>query len=1461
MPESAAHEYEVREAIDYVIEASRKLLDTNTRPVHRDQHPKQTGCLRALFVVGKNLDERYRKGLFEEPRVFKAWIRFSNGAHFDDRKPDAHGMAIKLMGVDGPKVLEAEEDATTQDFVLCDNPTFIVRDALSYKDFSGVLLKAKGKEPSSVYSFLGLFLSGPLRSFATLVLLSLTPRRFFLFVRLIRFASKRIANPLTTRYWSTTPYGFGNACAKFSVVPADFPGGTAAEGPADDSYEALTDFLRPAIAMETLVPKAREGSPDYLREAIGRTLSVRGAVFLFKVQLFRDNATTPIENPTVEWSEDAAPFHTVGWIWVPKQVFDTPGRMAFGENLSFTPWHAIVAHKPEGQINLVRRFVYTKLSAIRHQLNGVVPREPQVTDPDPTFLPPNWGDDPSGFWHVLERELDLIDERRRHLGEARSEDENRAEQGGAQPSSAAEAASDRHTRAEPPGVDERTQAARERAIRENTTGLALSGGGPNGAAFSVGFLQGLGSLGLIRRFDYLSAVSAGSPAAAWLGAWLKRAGDDPESVEHQLDPNRIAEARASRQYLAPGEVVDNEPQPLWHLRSQAGAPGAGGTFAPTGSWTSATRWLGNVLIHGLVLVPLLILIAIGARLVVSLYGFFNGLTEISEAAGAVDQRLGTPVLVAGVGALGLLLVAALVALSVAFTSIASALRAFRSCHTGAGLPPTTDGRAGTIKRRIVTPLLIASLLLSFCVPPIVTWVAALIMRMWLGPNTSGLFSFRTLVEVILPKLTVLSWPNFLAHVVIIGGIAAWTGARCARGESVTRRRTITSAAMVGGMTAGVLLVFLEGLFQHFLHVGRPDLVALFVPALALFVVLAAMIVEVALIGRAASDAERGWWVEVGTLMTKRALCWAGALAIVFYLPGVVYAAGGVTRVVIGLGWLAAAGCGLFAARRLAQGDESGRRGWLVALANIAGWLFLIGLLGASGLLVSLFANMPSLSAPGGDESGPFAYYVQGIVGTSFLKLFVLAVILAVLYVLARRRIDVNLFSLGAIDADWLARAYVAASVPAAAWRPRWGLPRDQRVITGAPSLSGLAAEQAIVRGNLDSSDGVDPVGDLELRALCIGRRIGDMPVYWGPQLLFNTTMHATADDLAGEQSVGEESFALSPLFCGSTSLGYAPTDNAARSGVVDRNLWLGRVAALAGSAREPQPSRLLRTFLTVLSARSGSWIEKPKKDGWGAAGPLYGDMPAATSFGLDNAGGEFVYLTGGSEFESLGVYELIRRRCRYVVAVDANCTGGSSFAKLGLLIQRCQIDFGVRIELIGMAPRTRRADGLCPQHVVTGRIHYADVDEGAPTGDFVYVCAKGTGSEPPDIPAAAPTYPTDPRPPLGSSGAASFERCRSMGVSAARAIFADAVHQLAPHAGSAVRTAHADYVSRLFAAVMGHAREASAPQDAGQHGAAQGSERGGEGAAPAQSGPQRGSSTGGRGRGRGSSQSGSESAP
>src|SRR5215207_9280529 len=66
-----------------------------------------------------------------------------------------------------------------------------------------------------------------------------------------------------------------------------------------------------------------------------------------------------------------------------------------------------------------------------------------------------------------------------------------------------------------------------RARAAGQSALCLSGGGVRSASFSIGVLQAMARLGLLRRFDYLSTVSGGGFAGAWLTAWLHRAQSDP----------------------------------------------------------------------------------------------------------------------------------------------------------------------------------------------------------------------------------------------------------------------------------------------------------------------------------------------------------------------------------------------------------------------------------------------------------------------------------------------------------------------------------------------------------------------------------------------------------------------------------------------------------------------------------------------------------------------------------------------------------------------------------------------------------------------------------------------------------------------------------------------------------------------------------------------------------------------
>ncbi|MFI5350485.1 MAG: catalase family protein [Elusimicrobiota bacterium] len=300
-----------------------------TGSAHRDAHAKAHGCVRASFRVNDRLPPELRQGIFQEGRVYKSWIRYSNGSGraANDSKGDGRGMAIKLFGVPGPKL--ADDEKATQDFLLINSPVFFVRNASDYVKFS------KAEAADKPFSFF----------------IGWDPFRWRIHELLAAFSliHKKTSNPLDIRYWSLTPFLMGDSGpAKFSARPC----ATAAAGKPDKK------------------------NPDFLRDALAARLKDGGACFNFLVQLRTDPPGEPIEDPTVKWREKKSPFVQVATIDIPAQSFDGPEQQKFCENISMNPWHSVPEHRPLGGINRVRKVVYEAVSKLRHGLNGVARSEP-----------------------------------------------------------------------------------------------------------------------------------------------------------------------------------------------------------------------------------------------------------------------------------------------------------------------------------------------------------------------------------------------------------------------------------------------------------------------------------------------------------------------------------------------------------------------------------------------------------------------------------------------------------------------------------------------------------------------------------------------------------------------------------------------------------------------------------------------------------------------------------------------------------------------------------------------------------------------------------------------------------------------------------------------------------------------------------------------------------------------------
>jgi hypothetical protein len=74
----------------------------------------------------------------------------------------------------------------------------------------------------------------------------------------------------------------------------------------------------------------------------------------------------PIHDAAPRWDEAVAPFRTVATLTIPTQMFRTEERDRRSEELSFSPAHARVEHRPLGPVNRARMQVYRTNSQFRH---------------------------------------------------------------------------------------------------------------------------------------------------------------------------------------------------------------------------------------------------------------------------------------------------------------------------------------------------------------------------------------------------------------------------------------------------------------------------------------------------------------------------------------------------------------------------------------------------------------------------------------------------------------------------------------------------------------------------------------------------------------------------------------------------------------------------------------------------------------------------------------------------------------------------------------------------------------------------------------------------------------------------------------------------------------------------------------------------------------------------------------
>jgi hypothetical protein len=301
--------------------------------------------------------------------------------------------------------------------------------------------------------------------------------------------------------------------------------------------------------------------------------------------------------------------------------------------------------------------------------------------------------------------------------------------------------------------------------------------------------------------------------------------------------------------------------------------------------------------------------------------------------------------------------------------------------------------------------------------------------------------------------------------------------------------------------------------------------------------------------------------------------------------------------------------------------------------------------------------------------------------------------------LMARFININKFSLEGMYRNRLIRAYLGASNPR----------RD------ANGFTGFAQSDNIPIHELDAN----------LRPLHV----------------VNVTLNLVASQRLAWQQRKAESFTITPLHCGSCNLGYRPSLNYGGP----EGVSLGTAIAISGAAASPamgyHSSRVIAFIMTLFNARLGCWLGNPGEAGsktWQQQGPTSAIASIVReAFGLTNDTSQYVYLSDGGHFENLGIYEMVRRRCRYIVVSDGGCDPKFTYEDLGNALRKIRIDMRIPVDF---EDDSFRYLGEQTKRCAIARIWYSVVDDTAEDGYLLYIKPMMRGNEPPDVASYRTTH-------------------------------------------------------------------------------------------------------------------------
>jgi patatin-like phospholipase len=835
------------------------------------------------------------------------------------------------------------------------------------------------------------------------------------------------------------------------------------------------------------------------------------------------------------------------------------------------------------------------------------------------------------------------------------------------------------------------------SAEKSLIGLAFSGGGIRSATFNLGVLQALAKKKLLRSLDYVSTVSGGGYIGGWLMGWMY----------HQRIGIQEIESRLSTPPNMPEQAGD--PPEIHFLRDYSNYLTPRKGLLSADFLAFAASYLRNTLLNQIILVLALLSLLLLPRTIVAV---LLGLDDLERFLQRMPPFWLQEYMRSQNFALVLFVLLGLLAVIFIGLNLETV-----DPHEGIRDPWYAKPRAVHIF--IIAPLLASSALFTY------SW--GYFLTDWEIPSHFW------------------SRPPFVGVGLYFG---MWTGACLVRRLVHFRKNRRKSGSPVSWLVmltaagAGILIGYLLVPFGSLLIPPEVSTSSnwqnmTFGTPASILIMLIAGVLHIGLMGNGMTDAHREWWGRLGGLLMLYALCWFALFFVSINFPydlqqfwdwesrhpSLFVAVNGVKVRVLSTGsiltWILSTAYGVFFGKSEKTSkwnpDAPATKKLLAIAAKLTPYIFILGLLLGLSLLASYLA-----------------VYVRRANNTAFqvpsypnldvrVPVLCLAFFLAALFV--SWRVNINEFSIHYLYRNRLVRCYLGASVPY----------RNAQPFTGFSEADNF------------------PLGKLQIPPDTQDSKDGR------PLPILNTSLNVVRGKELALQSRKARSFALTPIHGGFTrtlacerdwQAAYAPTNKlACRLPGFKDGVTMGTAVAISGAAASPNMGSYsdpgLGFLMTLFDVRLGWWIGNPLCKGWENGSPQVGFACLLQELlGSTNDDSKYVYLSDGGHFENLAIYELVRRRCKLIIASDASCDSEYTFGDLHNAVEKCRTDFGVEIvlsdlqEIVPKAgpgdPTVRRAEA----HFAVGKIHY-NPDSPEEDGTIIYLKPALFESDPCDVLAYA----------------------------------------------------------------------------------------------------------------------------